>query len=154
MCGIAEMAPNVLSWAPAPDPYTFIIQGQADLAVGWNARGQIYSASSGGKLAVAIPSEGSLFQINNMCLVKGAKNPGPAKRFIEYALGAEAQKAFTERMFYAPVNAKAQISPAALARTAATPERMANMLDIDWLEIARIRDGMAEQWRRRILTKR
>ena len=151
---IAEMAPGVLSWAPAPDPYTFIIQGQADLAVGWNARGQIYSAASGGKLAVAIPTEGSLFQINNMCLVKGAKNPGPARRFIEYALGAEAQKTFTERMFYAPVNAKAKISPEAMARTASTPERLANMLDIDWLEIARIRDGMSEQWRRRILTKR
>ncbi len=151
---IAELAPNVLTWAPAPDPYTFIIQGQADLAVGWNARAQIYSAGSGGKLAVAIPSEGSLFQINNMCLVKNARNAGPARRFIDYALGAQAQKAFTERMFYAPVNSKAEISAAALARTAATPERMANMLDVDWLEIARIRDGLSEQWRRRILTKR
>ena len=37
---------------------------------------------------------------------------------------------------------------------ASTPERLANMLDIDWLEIARIRDGMSEQWRRRILTRR
>ena len=151
---IAEMAPNVLSWNPTPDPDTFITQGQAKVAVGWNARGQIYSAASGGKLAVAIPSEGSLFQINNMCLVKGAKNTGPAKTFINYALGTEAQKAFTERMFYAPVNAKAKISPEAMARTASTPERLANMLDIDWLEIARIRDGMSEQWRRRILTRR
>ena len=57
-------------------------------------------------------------------------------------------------MFYAPVNAKAKISPEAMARTASTPERLANMLDIDWLEIARIRDGMSEQWRRRILTRR
>lgn len=151
---IAEMAPNVLSWNPAPDPYTFIIQGQADIGVGWNARGQLYSANSNGKLAVAIPSEGSLFQINNYAMVKGAKNAGPAKTFMEYALGAEAQASFTERMFYAPVNSKAQVSAAALARTAATPERLANMLDVDWLEIARIRDGIAEQWRRRILTKR
>jgi putative spermidine/putrescine transport system substrate-binding protein len=151
---IAEMAPGVLSWSPAPDPYTFVIQGQADLAVGWNARGQIYAAGSGGKLAVAIPSEGSLFQINNMCLVMGSKNAAAARTFISYALGAEAQKSFTEKMFYAPVNAKAQVSAAALARTAATPERMANMLDVDWLEIARIRDGISEQWRRRILTRR
>ena len=57
-------------------------------------------------------------------------------------------------MFYAPVNTKADISPAAVARTAATPERLARMLDIDWLEVAKIRDGITEQWRRRILTKR
>jgi putative spermidine/putrescine transport system substrate-binding protein len=151
---IAELAPNVLSWSPAPDPYTFVIQGQAALAVGWNARGQLYSAQSGGRLAVSIPDEGSLFQINQMCLVKGARNTGPARTFINYALGAEAQKAFTERMFYAPVNAKAQIAPAALARTAATPERLANMLDVDWLEIAKLRGKIAEEWRRRILTRR
>ena len=150
---IAEMAPRVLSWNPTPDPYTFVIQGQADLAVGWNARGQFYSAQSSGRLAVAIPDEGSLFQVNQMCLVKGSKNLGPARAFISYALGATAQKAFTERMFYAPVNAHAQISPAALAKTAATPERMANMLAVDWLEIARIRAGILEQWRRRILTQ-
>ena len=151
---VAEMAPNVLSWSPAPDAYTFIIQGQASLGVGWNARGQIYSAQSEGRLAVAIPSEGSLFQINNMCLVKNAKNPDAARAFISYALGATAQKAFTERMFYAPVNTTAQISPEAMALTAATPERIATMLDVDWLEIAKMRDGISEQWRRRILTKR
>jgi putative spermidine/putrescine transport system substrate-binding protein len=151
---IAEMAPNVLSWNPAPDPYTFIIQGQAALGVGWNARGQLYSGMSQGKLGVSIPSEGSLFQINNMCLVKNAPNTAPARTFIEYALGAEAQKSFTERMFYAPVNKNAKISAAALARTASTPERLASMLDVDWLEIAKIRDGISEQWRRRILTKR
>jgi putative spermidine/putrescine transport system substrate-binding protein len=150
---IAEIAPDVLSWAPAPDPYTFVIQGQADLAVGWNARGQLYSAKSDGRLAVAIPKEGSLFQINQMCLVKGSRNTAAARTFISYALGAEAQKSFTERMFYAPVNAHAKISAEAMAKTASTPERLAEMLDVDWLEIARIRGNILEQWRRRILNK-
>ncbi len=42
--------------------------------------------------------------------------------FANYALSREAQKAFTERMFYAPTNIKAEIAPAALARTASSPE--------------------------------
>ena len=154
LAAVSEMAPLVLSWNPNPDAYTFIINGQASLGVGWNARGQIYSAQSEGKLAVALPDEGSLFQINNMCLVRGSKQPEAARTFISYALGAEAQKSFTERMFYAPVNARAQVSPEAMARTAATPERQARMLDVDWLEVAKIRDGITEQWRRRILTRR
>jgi putative spermidine/putrescine transport system substrate-binding protein len=55
-------------------------------------------------------------------------------------------------MFHAPVNKNAQISPE-LAHTAATPKQL-SMLDVDWLEIAKIRDGISEQWRRRVLTRR
>ena len=154
LAALEKLAPSVLSWNPMPDPYSFIINATAALGVGWNARGQLYAGQSEGRLAVAIPDEGSLFQINTLALVKGAKNPDAARIWIEYALGAEAQKTFTERMFYAPVNIKAAISPAAMARTAATPERLSRMLDIDWLEVAKIRDGITEQWRRRILTRR
>jgi putative spermidine/putrescine transport system substrate-binding protein len=151
---IAEMAAGVLTFEPKPDNYTMIIAGQIALGCGWNARGQIYAARSEGKLAVALPDEGSLFQINVIGQPKGIKNPEAAQRFIAHALSAPAQKAFTERMFYAPVNSKAQISPEAAAKTASTPDRQARMLDVDWLEVAKIRDNVTEQWRRRILSRR
>jgi putative spermidine/putrescine transport system substrate-binding protein len=151
LAAVAQMAPGVLSWDPHPDPYTFIINGTAELGVGWNARGQLYSQQSDGRLAVALPDEGSLFQVNMMSLVKGSQQTDAAKAFIAYALGTEAQKTFTERMFYAPTNTHAPISAAAMARTAATPERMARMLDVNWMEVAKLRDGITEQWRRRIL---
>ncbi len=151
---VAEMAANVLTFDPKPDNYTMITAGQASLGVGWNARGQLYAGRSEGKLAVALPDEGSLFQINVIGESKGIKNPAATRRFIRYALGVEAQKAFTERMFYAPVNAKAVISPEAIARTASTPDRQSKMLPVDWVEIAKIRDGVTEQWRRKILTRR
>ena len=151
---VADMAPGVLSWDPRPDPYSFITNGQAALGVGWNARGQLYSQQSGGKLAAVLPDEGSLFQINMIEAVKGAKEPEASRLFIDYALGAEAQTAFTERMFYAPTNTHATPSANAVSHTAASPERMARMLDVDWLEVAKIRDGITEQWRRRVLTRR
>ena len=154
IAAVAEMAPGVLSWDPKPDPYSFIQNGQATLGVGWNARGQVYSQASGGKLAAVLPDEGSLFQINMVEAVKGAKQPEATRIFLDYILGAEAQTAFTERMFYAPTNAQARPGPDALARTAASPDRMARMLDVDWMEVARIRDGITEQWRRRVLTRR
>ena len=148
------MAPGVLSWDPRPDPYSFITNGQAALGVGWNARGQLYSQQSGGKLAAVLPDEGSLFQINMVEAVKGGKEPEASRLFIDYVLGVEAQTAFTERMYYAPTNTHATPSAAAVAHTAASPERMARMLDVDWLEVAKIRDGITEQWRRRVLTRR
>ncbi|MBN8875229.1 MAG: extracellular solute-binding protein [Rhodospirillales bacterium] len=151
---IAQMAPRVLTWDPKPDAYTFLIDGTAALGVGWNARGQTYARQSQGKLGVAIPDEGSLFQINTINLVKGSRETDAAKAFISYALGTAAQKAFTERMFYGPVNTKAEISPEALARTAATPERLSRMLDVDWIAISKMRDAITDQWRRKILRAR
>ena len=151
---VGNLAPNVLSWEPRPDAYTFITNGTASLGVGWNARGQIYSDQSNGKLAAVLPDEGSLFQINVLGLVKGNKQPEAARAFMNHALGAEAQAAFTERMFYAPVNLKARVSDAALAKTASSPARMEKMLDVDWLEVAKFRESVSEQWRRRVLTRR
>lgn len=151
---VAKLAPNVLTWDPKPDPYAMIINGTAALGVGWNARGQLYSAQSEGRMAALLPSEGSLFQINVLGLVKGAKQPEAARAFMNHALGAEAQAAFTERMFYAPTNLKAKVSEAALAKTAASPARMAQMLPVDWLEVAKFRESVTQQWRRRVLTAR
>ena len=151
---VADMAPNVLSWDPKPDIYSFIINGQAALGVGWNARGQVYAARSEGKLAVALPDEGSLFQINMVEAIKGGKQPEAVHTFLNYILGTEAQAAFTDRMFYAPTNAQAKPGAEALARTAASPARMAQMLDVDWMEVAKIRNAIGEQWRRQVLTRR
>lgn len=150
---LSDLSPSVLSWDPRPDPYSFITGGTAALGVGWNARGQLYAQQSGGKLAVAQPDEGSVFQVNAITLVKNAPQADAARAFIAYALGTEAQKSFTEAMFYAPTNPKAQIAPEALARTVASPARMEKMLQVDWLEVAKVRDRLNEQWRRRILTR-
>ena len=150
---ISDLAPSVLTWDPRPDPYSFIVGGSAVLGVGWNARGQLYAQQSAGKLAVSQPDEGSVFQVNAITLVSNGPQPDAARAFIAYALGAEAQKAFSERMFYAPTNPNAQVAPAALARTVASPERMQRMLPVDWLEVAKGRDRLNEQWRRRVLTR-
>lgn len=150
---LSDLSPHVLSWDPKPDAYTFITNGTAQLGVGWNARGQLYSRQSNGKLGAALPEEGSLFQINTLGLVKGAPQSEAAKAFIAYALSPVAQAAFAERMFYAPVNTKAQVSAEALAATAASPARMEKMLAVDWLEVAKLRNALNEQWRRRILTR-
>ena len=55
-------------------------------------------------------------------------------------------------MFYAPTNQKAQISPDALARTAASPELMARMIPVDWAEIVKVRDQWNNRWRREVIT--
>lgn len=144
-----EIAPNVQTWDPKPDVYTPIASGQAVMGIGWNARAQVYADTSAGKLKAALPQEGSVFQINTINRVAGGPGKDAAGKFIDYALSPEAQKAFTEAMFYAPTNAKAQISEAASARTAV--RSMDKVIPVDWIALARMRDPTTEQWRRRVL---
>jgi putative spermidine/putrescine transport system substrate-binding protein len=148
---MGELAPSVQTWEPTPDPYQPIMNAQADIGIGWNARGQIFSDQSDGSMGVVIPTEGSVFQINVIGTVEGSANNEAAKTFMNYALSPEAQAAFTERMFYAPTNEKAAPAAEALERTAATPERMETMLGINWLEVAQFREALTERWRREVI---
>jgi putative spermidine/putrescine transport system substrate-binding protein len=151
---LRELSPAVQTWEPNPDGYTLILNGVVRVATGWNARAQLYSDESNGRIRVVLPPEGSVFQVNTINIPEGAKNRAAALAFVNYALSREAQKAFTERMFYAPVNAKADIAPAALARTAASPENRARMIPLDWAEVAKVRDQWNNRWRREIIAAR
>lgn len=148
---LSELAPDVLTWSPNPDSYTMVTNGSAAMGIGWNARAQFYSDDSDDKLGVAIPDEGSVFQINTINLVEGSDSPEAAQTFINYALSPEAQAAFTEQMYYAPTNTKAEVSTAAQERTATTPERQEQMLDVDWLYVAGKNDAWTDIWRREIM---
>ena len=52
-------------------------------------------------------------------------------------------------MFYAPTNSKANVSQAALDRTAL--KSLDKVMPVDWIALAKVRDSIAEQWRRRVI---
>lgn len=110
LTAVGEIAPNVLTWEPKPEIYPIIVSGQAIIGVGWNARAQINADISNGRLAATVPVEGTVFQINTINLIANSPAPDAAKKFIDYALSTEAQSAFSESMYYAPTNSKAEIS--------------------------------------------
>lgn len=151
---LGEMAPLVQTWDPKPNPYAAVANGAVDLGIGYNARAQTFSKQTPDRIAAVMPDEGSLSQINTINLVNGSSQPEAALQFMSYALSPEAQAAFTEALFYVPTNKDAAISEDARKRTAATPERMARMIDVDWIEVARFRDGITEQWRRNVTSRR
>ena len=97
---ISVIAPGVATWYPIPDLYSVIINGSASIGVAWNAEGQMRVRNSGGKLAMAIPDEGSIFQVTTINLTASAKDTDAAHAFIAYALSTEAQQAAAEHLFY------------------------------------------------------
>jgi putative spermidine/putrescine transport system substrate-binding protein len=148
---LRELAPAVQTFDPNPDGYTLILNDQVRFATGWNARAQLYRDQSGGRIGVALPEEGTVFQINTINLVANAKNRAQGLAFMAHALSAEAQKAFTERMFYGPTNPRAQVSAEALGRTALAPEFRNRVIPLDWTEMVRLRDGWNQRWRREVI---
>ncbi len=148
---LGEMAPLVESWDPKPDVFSTVVSGAADLSAGWNARGQKFSLQTPDRLAVAIPEDGSLFQINTINLVEGAAHTDEALEFMAYALSAETQARFTEQMYYGSTNAEANPAPEAVARTVPTSHE--RLIQVDWLKVANLRDGITEQWRRNVISR-
>ena len=148
---LAELGPRVLTFDPQPEQYTLVTNGEGALAIGWNARAQLYADQSNGRLGVVLPDEGSIFQKNTINLVNGAKNPAAAQAFINCALGAEAQQAFSEAMFYAPVNKTVELPEEVLARTASSPELVAKMIPVDWSYVGQVRDDWLQRWRRDVI---
>lgn len=151
---LRELAPGVQTFDPNPDGYTLILNGVVRVATGWNARAQLLSDDTKGRLGVLLPPEGSVFQINTINTTEGSKNRAAALAFVNYALSREAQKAFSERMFYAPTNAKAGVSAAALARTAASPDNLKRMIAVNWAEMPKVRDVWNNRWRREVISAR
>ncbi len=148
---LRELAPSVNTFEPNPDGYALILNGVVKVATAWNARTQLVADQSAGRVVPLLPPEGSVFQINTINLVAGAKNRAAGAAFLAYALSQPAQKAFTERMFYAPTNARAQIAPAAMARTATAPDIRARMIPVDWNDILKMRDQWNNRWRREVI---
>ena len=148
---LRELAPGVQTFDPNPDGYTLILNDQVRFATGWNARAQLYRDQSQGRIGVVLPEEGTVFQINTINIVANAKNRAQALAFTRHALSAEAQKAFTERMFYGPTNTTAQIAPEALARTALAPEIRSRVIPLDWSEMVRLRETWNQRWRREVI---
>lgn len=143
---LKKLSSRVETWNPQPDPYTMVQSGQAAYGVGWNARAQLYASESKGSMKAVLPAEGTVEQINTLNLVKGAPNPTTAQAFINYALSAKAQAAFSARMPYAPTNASAKLPADVLKQVpVADPSAAKKIIPLDWGVVVAQRDTWANR---------
>ena len=154
MTALTQLAPRVVVWDPLPDIYTAIAAGDAGIGPGWNARAQNQASLTPDRFAANIPDEGSPVTVTTINLVKGGPQPEAARILIAWLLGHEAQKLLTETMYFAPVNARADIPAASRARAGATPAMAARRMVVDWVTVDAIRDQITVAWRKRNLASR
>ncbi len=148
---LKALAPQVQTFDPQPDGNTLILQGNLAFTTGWNARGQYFHNTSGGRIGVMLPSEGTVLQINTINLVKGAPHRDAAVAFMRYALSGPPQKAFAESLFYAPTNTRADVKPEVAALLATSPANKPKVIDVDWNEMVKLRENWTQRWRREVI---
>jgi putative spermidine/putrescine transport system substrate-binding protein len=150
MTALSQLAPRVALWDPLPDVYTAIAMGDAGIGPCWNARAQFQAGQTPGRLAATIPEEGSPYLTTTINLVKASPQSEAAKTLIAWLLAPEAQRLLAQTMAFAPVNTKADLPPAVLARAGATPAMAARRMEMDWVSIAAMRDQITAVWRQRL----
>lgn len=148
---LRELAPSVQTFEPSPDGTTLLLSGGVSIATGWNARSQIRS-NDVPHLGIMLPSEGTISVMDTINLVRNAKNRAASLAFINYALGAEAQTAFSNAAFYGPTNSRATVPPATFARMTSSPENLRRVLPVDWSYVSGIRDQWTARWRREVIS--
>jgi putative spermidine/putrescine transport system substrate-binding protein len=151
LTALTQLAPRVVLWDPVPDVYTAIAAGDADIGSGWNAPAQSQAARTPGRFAATIPDDGSPVLATTINLVKGSPQPAAAGTLIAWLLGPKAQRLLTEALYFAPVNTRADIPTASLARAGATPAIVARRKEMDWSAVDTIRNQLAVEWRKRNL---
>jgi putative spermidine/putrescine transport system substrate-binding protein len=148
---LQAIARNVQTWNPMPDEYAMVINGDANLAVAWNARTQTYIDKAGGKLASVVMKSGSILDIDTINLVAHTPHPAAAQLFINYALAPGPQERYAKLMYYGPTNEHAVLPPAIMARTSSYPPSLSKMLPIDWNYVASVQDQWTRMWQREVI---
>jgi putative spermidine/putrescine transport system substrate-binding protein len=148
---LRELAPSVVTFQPIPDSYSFLLSGAVAIATGWNARSQIRQ-NDVPHLGIMLPAEGTVSVMDTINLVKGAKNRGAALAFMNHALSASSQAAFSSAAFYGPTNSQANLPPDLFARMTSAPDNLRRVLPVDWRFISSVREQWAARWRREIIS--
>ena len=88
-------------------PKTFLINGEVDIAVLWNAEAAI-AMRENKNIDVIYPSDGFAISIDNYAIPVGAKNKENAYKFIDYLLRDDVMKKIIEDYPYKNVNKKTE----------------------------------------------
>lgn len=89
-------------------PKTFLISGEVDIAILWNAEAAI-AMQENNKIKVAFPDDGFSVSIDNFAIPVGAKNLDNVYKFIDYILRPEVMKQVIEDYPYVNVNKKTSV---------------------------------------------
>ncbi|MGE0225881.1 MAG: ABC transporter substrate-binding protein [Acetobacteraceae bacterium] len=144
---------NIAAFATTPAEMDNIMaQGQAWITYNGGVRTLIMK-SQGAPMEFVIPKEGAIRFSLYLDPIKGSKNLVPAQKFIQYFLRANVQEQIAEKIFYAPVNKNAKVSPELAKVIPHGDKAVSALVQLERDPMNRDLDSWIEQWNRTIETK-
>jgi putative spermidine/putrescine transport system substrate-binding protein len=148
---IASLKPQLLTfWTNHDQVGQLLSQGDAWITP-WPSDRLLTLKSLGAPVDIVIPREGVPFGTSEMGITKGTKHQALAEKYLNFALGPEAQAHNAQTIFIGPTNKKTQV-PEQLAKDLGMnpgPE-VKRIAYPDWEKVAAYRAGWIDRWNREI----
>ncbi|WP_415714049.1 ABC transporter substrate-binding protein [Roseibium sp.] len=108
---LAEIGKNVNSYTKSGSaPSKAAARGETGISIGF-MHDMVKLASDGFPLKIVAPCEGTGYEVGAVSIIKGAKNPEEAKKWVEFALRADIQSRAPETgSFQVPSNSNAEVA--------------------------------------------
>lgn len=129
-----------------------LVNGEVDIAVNYKARG-LQWANDGAPLAIQYPSEGAIAVMFGACLPNKAPSPDLSNIYFNAMLDPKAMAGLAGASFYAPANAKADLSPDLKAKIDFTAAEAAALKFPDYGHVAKSTAEWLEWWNKNIATR-
>lgn len=109
---LAQIGKNVNQYTKSGSaPSKAAARGENTISIGF-MHDMVKLASNGFPLEVVAPCEGTGYEVGAVSIIKGAKNPEAAAKWVEYALDPAVQSRSVEvKAFQVPSNSKASVAP-------------------------------------------
>lgn len=102
---LTELKPNI-KILDSDSPKTALINGEASIGLMWNAEASL-AIKDNPDVQIVYPEEGNTLFLDNMCVVKGAKNMDAAEQFMNYILEPQASAEISKVYPYLNPNSEA-----------------------------------------------
>ena len=97
--------------------------------------------SQGHDVVVSYPKEGVAYAVEAMAMIKGAKQPELAKKFLDWASTADMQKLYeSSKIFFIPTNPDVKVSDPALDVS------KVKFVEVDILKAGKDRQHLVDRW--------
>lgn len=124
-------------------------QGDAVMSSWTTDRAQA-AIDGGAPLAWTIPQESAYIIDSTIGIAKGSKNREAAQKYVNFALGNEAQAANARYTYLAPVNKEVKLPPDVAQKLPVGEGVLARLKPADWDYVTTVRPQWTQRWSREI----
>jgi len=145
-----EIDPNVLTYEPSSGKMSELFQS-SEIALSVWGSGRLKALSDTGfPGGFVYPEEGGIALMVAACPVVDSDVPELAQKLVQYVLSPEVQVALAETNGFGPTNMQTELPPELAESLPYGPERINNLVAVDWNVINPKREEWTRRWSREV----